>query len=77
MQMDEIFFCAAAHSCIWKKNYFLDIKHVAPLLTHCPHTWIAQGAEIDQLYLVEGCISSAVQMKLAEIMQGLLKTKIQ
>jgi hypothetical protein len=55
---------------------FLNIKHVAPLLTHCP-PWIAHRAEIDQLYLLEGSITSSVQMKLAEFMEGALKTKIQ
>lgn len=50
--------------------YFLDIQHVVLLLTHCPHTQIAHGAEIDQLYLVEFSITRAVQMKLADFLKG-------
>jgi len=73
MQMDDRNFfnlVQVAYSCIKKKIDFLDIQHIAQLLTHCPLTWIAHGAEVDQLYLVEVSITSAVQMKLADFLEG-------
>lgn len=60
------------HKAAFEKKFFdlLDIQHVSPLLTHCPHTLIAHGADIDQLYLVAFSITSAVQMKLADFLEG-------
>jgi hypothetical protein len=75
MQIDDtVFFlilCCSTKLHMKKRFfYFLDIQHVAPLLMHCPHTRIAHGAEIDQLYLVEFSITSAVQMKPADFLDG-------
>jgi hypothetical protein len=42
MQMDDrkFFYLVLQHTDAFEKRIFdfLDIKHVAPLLTHCPHT---------------------------------------
>jgi hypothetical protein len=42
MQIDDTFFfnLVLQHKASFEKRFFdfLDIQHVAPLLTHCPHT---------------------------------------
>jgi len=79
MQMDDrnFFNLVLQHTAAFEKRFFdfLDIQHIAPLLTHCPHTCIAHGAEKDQLYLVEVSVTSAVQMKLAGFLEGFSLTQ--
>lgn len=74
MEMDgrNFLYLVLQHTAAFEKRFLdlLDIQHVSPLLTHCPHALIAHGADTDQLYLVAFSITSAVQMKLADFLEG-------